>query len=506
MNLKNRFDFKSIRFKLWMYFIGFALLLIGLIWFLQIFFLNNYYEQMKKAEITKLADEVIEVYNDNLASASALTDVLENIMTLNEDVYMQIDSVDGTLSIAPEYGGHFSLYKYTLQVQALKSKLTGGPLDRVSMISVTSNPLGGEDTKTLGYACYLDQEDDYLYDTAKEHRYILYLFSPLYPVKSTVSILRVQLVYITVIAILLALTLALYLASRISKPIKNITSSAAEMGKGNYGVKFKGGHYTEIIDLADTLTNASRELEKTDMYQKDLIANVSHDLRTPLTMIKSYAEMIRDLSGDNPEKRSAHLSVIIDETDRLNVLVSDMLNMSRMQNRSISIERSNFDIRATAQALLASYEILQEQEGYKIKFNASSPIIVNGDEAKIKQVLSNLLTNAIKYCGEDMVIIVNLKKSGKKMRCEVIDHGAGIAPDEISHVWERYYKSSTHHVRPTDGSGLGLSIVKEILTLHKANYGVSSKVGKGSTFWFEMDIVKTGSSSYSFTRRKDKEK
>lgn len=227
------------------------------------------------------------------------------------------------------------------------------------------------------------------------------------------------------------------------------------MGKGNYGIKFKGGHYTEIRELADTLTEASRELEKTDMYQKDLIANVSHDLRTPLTMIRSYAEMIRDLSGDIPEKRDAHLQVIIDETDRLNVLVNDMLNMSRMQSRKIELEYSNFDLRATAQSLLASYDILTEQEGYTIQFNAPAPIIVNGDEARIKQVLSNLINNAVKYCGEDKVIIINLKKSGKKMRCEVIDHGAGIAPDEINHVWERYYKSSTHHVRPTDGAAWG---------------------------------------------------
>lgn len=144
------------------------------------------------------------------------------------------------------------------------------------------------------------------------------------------------------------------------------------MGKGNYGVKFQGGHYTEIVELADTLTNASRELEKTDMYQKDLIANVSHDLRTPLTMIKSYAEMIRDLSGDNPEKRASHLAVIIDEADRLNVLVNDMLNMSRMQNRTITIERSNFDLKTTAESLLASYDLLAEQEG--ITLSSTVPV------------------------------------------------------------------------------------------------------------------------------------
>lgn len=502
MSLRSKFDFKSIRFKLWAYFILFAALLIGLIWFLQIFFLNNYYEKMKSAEITKLANEIIESYEEENQNPFKLVDILEDVYASNEDIYAQVESADGSYQIVPDDEEHFSLYRYrySLQIQSLRTKLQSSPLRRVCYTDETENPLTGEKSKMLNYACYLSSAGTFSQEKTEKTDLILYIFSPLYPVKSTVSILRAQLIYISVIAALLALALAVYLANRISRPIKNITHSAAEMGKGQYGVKFQGGHYTEIMELADTLTHASRELEKTDMYQKDLIANVSHDLRTPLTMIKSYAEMIRDLSGDNPPKRESHLAVIIDEADRLNVLVSDMLNMSRMQNRSITIERSNFDIKATAESLLASYDILQEQEGYRIKFNCSGSIVVNGDEAKIKQVLSNLITNAIKYCGSDKIIIVNIKKTGKKMRCEVIDHGAGIAPDEINHVWERYYKSSTHHVRPTDGSGLGLSIVKEILTLHKANYGVNSKVGKGSTFWFEMDLVKTSNSFFNYNK------
>lgn len=490
MNLKNRFDFRSIRFKLWIYFIGFALLLIGLIWFLQIYFLNNYYKEMKTAETTKLADQLISAYEDENQDMDRFLETLNEMIQANDDAYIRVQ-LGNHMLYSPEYEGHSTLYRYSLQISqlqdALEKQLAYGDFNRVSQVFSAGS---SADLKILAFACYLQEPRSDFFGAAQSSCPILYIFTPLYPIKSTVSILREQLAYITVIASLLALALALYLASRISKPIKDITHSATEMGKGNYGITFKGGHYSEIRELADTLTNASRELEKTDMYQKDLIANVSHDLRTPLTMIKSYAEMIRDLSGNIPEKRDAHLQVIIDETDRLNVLVNDMLNMSRMQSRRIELERSNFDIRATAQSLLASYDILTEQEGYSIRFNAPAPIIVNGDEARIKQVLSNLINNAVKYCGEDKVIIVNLKKAGKKMRCEVIDHGAGIAPDEINHVWERYYKSSTHHVRPTDGSGLGLSIVKEILVLHKAAYGVHSKVGKGSTFWFEMDIVK----------------
>ena len=155
-----------------------------------------------------------------------------------------------------------------------------------------------------------------------------------------------QLFYITFISLFLALTMAYLMATRISRPIRNITSSAAEMGKGNYGVKFRGGQFSELTELASTLTAASRELEKTNLYQKDLIANVSHDLKTPLTMIKSYAEMIRDLSGNNPEKRDKHLAVIIEKTDRLNTLVNDMLSLSRMQRRTTALERTGFDIGA----------------------------------------------------------------------------------------------------------------------------------------------------------------
>lgn len=489
MSLKSKLDFKSIRFKLWLYFIGFSLLLISIIWFLQIFFLNHYYEQMKINEVTKMADQVIETFAFRDGDFEALGETLERLCTDNDDVYIRLESQNGDVLWSPEYVGHSSLYRYEFQIQTLRAKLTSGPLSRVSILVPGLTSEGK--TSTLGYACYLSSaSNSFSENFGIASDFILYIFSPLYPVKSTIRILQAQLIYITVIATLLALSLAIYLASRISRPIKKITSSAAEMGKGHYGVKFEKGHYSEIDELAETLTQASRELERTDMYQKDLIANVSHDLRTPLTMIKSYAEMIRDLSGDNPKKREAHLSVIIDETDRLNTLVTDMLNLSKMQSHSIELERANFDIKATAESLLASYEILAEQEGYEFKFYCPAPIIVNGDEAKIKQVLSNLITNAVKYCGEDKQVIINIRKTGKKMRCEIIDHGAGIAPDEVSHVWERYYKSSTHHVRPTDGSGLGLSIVKEILTLHKANYGVNSKPGKGSMFWFEMDTVK----------------
>ena len=478
---------RSIRFKLFAYFIAFAAFLIGLIWLLQIFFLDAYFEDMKLNETERMARSLVMTY-ENSGSLMTLSDSIGE-MTNSTDTFIRVETADGRTVITPEYFGYRQFFLYRIQAANLRAQLLQSELSSYS--EITASESGDENTSTLSYACFLHKTYIGDSDTLDLGRtYILYMFTPLYPVGSTISILRTQLIYITVIAMVLALTMSFYMATRVSKPIKAITKSAAEMGKGNYGVQFYGGQYQEISELADTLTNASRELEKTDMYQKDLIANVSHDLKTPLTMIRSYAEMIRDLSGDHPEKREQHLSVIIDEAERLNVLVDDMLNMSKMQQREIELERSDFDLSALIFGLLSSYDILSEQEGYKFTYNAPGPMMVNGDEAKIKQVVSNLITNAVKYCGEDKAVIINLKRSGKKVRCEVSDHGQGIAPDEISHIWERYYKSSTHHVRPTEGSGLGLSIVKEILNLHKAEYGVNSKLGSGSTFWFEMDLIR----------------
>ena len=289
---KQGIDLHSIKFKLWAYFITFAVILLCLIWLLQIFFLNTYYEEMKSNETSKIANHITESFASNDYDFDSLKSMIKTVSSYN-DLTIMVSNTTGAFVITSESSDEMGpsrgiSEKYAMDIVTLDQKLASSAInDGVTNISV-----GRGSNRTMEFACYLRDKDDNT----------LYIFSPLFPVQSTVNILRSQLVYITIIAILLSLALALYLANRISKPIKDITNSAAEMGKGNYSVKFKGGHYSETRELADTLTAAEGELEKTDMYQKDLIANVSHDLRTPLTMIKSYAEMIRDLSGNNPVK------------------------------------------------------------------------------------------------------------------------------------------------------------------------------------------------------------
>lgn len=165
-----------------------------------------------------------------------------------------------------------------------------------------------------------------------------------------------------------------------------------------------------------------------------------------------------------------------------------MLTLSRMQSGAIVIEKKIFDIKEVAEGIILSFKLLKEKDGYQINLDCPSPVMVEADPERMKQVFSNLINNALKFCGEDKVVNVIIRKKGRHGLCQVQDHGVGIPEDELPHIWERYYKASSNMVRSTTGSGLGLSIVKEILSLHNANYGVDSTLGKGTTFWFELDI------------------
>lgn len=473
--MKLRLDYRSIKFKTWLYFILFAGFLMIMLWLLQVLFLNSFYATMK-GEQTKNVAKSIESAYESKDSDSFLKKV-EDISDSN-DMFIYIVSSDGNTMYFKPIGNATDAQYYADQIDTVNSYMlkNGTTYAYLKIKSL-------DDSKDV-LAC------GNVLKAKNKTPLIIYIFSPLWPVSSTVQILTNQLVYVTFISLVVACLISFYLSTRITRPIRKITNSAERLAQGEYGIVFRGGHYTEISNLADTLTSASIELEKSDMLQKDLIANVSHDLRTPLTMIKSYAEMIRDLSGDNPVKREQHLQVIIEETDRLNSLVEDLLSISRMQSGKMTVVKKDFNITAAAHSIVNTYKVMEDVEGFSFNFDCNANFIVNGDEEKIKQVISNLVTNALKFCGEDKYVNLSLKRRGKSVICKVEDHGVGIAPDELSHVWERYYRVSSNMVRSSEGSGLGLSIVKEILTLHKANFGVDSTVGEGTSFWFELPFVK----------------
>lgn len=344
------------------------------------------------------------------------------------------------------------------------------------------------------YAVY-SEEDCYVYGAELslygEEGY-LYVEKSIDLVPLATSNMAVRMVLISVFILLLAFTLSSVVSGWISKPVIEMTRKAHDLAQGDFSVDFHGANYSEeMADLAESLNFARDELSKTDKMQKELIANVSHDFKTPLTMIKAYASMIIEISGDIPEKRNKHAQVIVDEADRLASLVGDLLDLSKLQAGIEQLQRSVFDMSDYVYEVLERFAYLKDTQGYNFVVDVDEGLYTDADRLKVGQVLYNLIGNAVNYTGEDKTVRVELKKiTDDTFRFSVCDTGAGIKPEELDDIWDRYYRSSESHKRPVKGMGLGLSIVKSILQRHELHFGVDSEVGKGSTFYVIFPIAK----------------
>ena len=305
-------------------------------------------------------------------------------------------------------------------------------------------------------------------------------------VNSVSYALRGQFIYITMVLIVLAISISYYISRILNKPILEITNKARLMAKGDfesddsiYGIK-------EIDDLNEVLNYARSEIKNTDDLRKDLMANVGHDLKTPLTMIKAYAEMCMDINKDDEVKRENNLNIIIDEVDRLSILVNDILDLSKLENNNI-LDIEEYDLVKEIGNIINKYEIIKETENYTFDVNMPLEANVKADKNKINQVIYNLINNAINYTGDDLTVRINLLDLDSKYKIEIIDSGKGISKKELSYIWTKYYKNDKNHKRNIVGTGLGLSIVKNILDCHDFEYGIISKKGKGSNFYFYIN-------------------
>ena len=314
----------------------------------------------------------------------------------------------------------------------------------------------------------------------------VFVYSPLEDIAGARIVLKAQMVYITIIVIVLASFIAYFLSRKITNPITKITKKAKELGEGNYNIKFDSSDILEIDELANTLNHVSRDLSKIDELRRDLLANVSHDLKTPLTMIRAYAECVRDISYKDKEKREKDLNVIIEETERLNILVNDILDLSKMQAAEADLKIEEFDLCEVVREVIKKYDILKITEDYKFKLEMPEKALVKADKNKIMQVIYNLVNNAINYTGDDKTVYIKVVDNRKEYILEVKDTGKGIKKDEIPYIWDKYYKKDKKHQRNVVSTGIGLSIVKEILSKHKFDYGVKSIPKKGSTFYFKI--------------------
>ena len=470
--------FKSINFILWVSFLAFAAFILILTWVFQITLLRTFLTVQVKDELESFAREiyqtlermspqssqVIDGYILSKENDNRATDIF--ILNLEDGGKLHPSSEDGQLvtGVASD------------QFEKVKEKLADSPYGDSVIVQISGSSYVYAAKMAMMTAGSPEVTDVCLYIS----------YSTVLADK-TVGNMQLQLVLISLIVIFVALIISGLLSMELTKPISQISRAAKRMATGDYSVDFQAQYsYAEMNALAETLNYAKEEISRADELQKEVLANVTHDLKTPLTMIKAYASMIQEISGDNPEKREKHTQVIIDETDRLTALVNDILKMSKIRSGMDTLKTEEFNLSEFIHTVLERFEFLTETQGYTIVRDIDDELYTRADKDKIEQVVYNLIGNAVNYTGDDKKITVSLHRKNEKIRFSVTDTGKGIPPEECSTIWERYYSSAETHKRPIKGTGLGLSIVKTILVKHGFGFGVDSEVGKGSTFFVDF--------------------
>ena len=462
-----------LKWKIFAFLLGFCALLLVILWLFQIVFLDDIYKNIRVVEIRRNAAVIAK----NVGSGS----IGETIDGISKNIDATIDVVDlSGRSISTSY---FLQDRRIIEENAeliSQARDSGG-----EAYEYTSFPMGlpGFDPAFGRYSRTQSLIYVKIVDNAADGGAAVIIRAVISPVNATVTTLRYQLYFISGIMLILAIILAMVIAKRVSRPIEEISQAATALAKMNYDVCFEGKGFYEIDVLSETLNRAAFELGRAESLRRELLANVSHDLRTPLSLIYSYAEMMHDFPGEiSPEQTQ----IIMDETQRLTSLVNNVLDISKLESEMERLDITNFNL---TQSILATTGRIQEflkSDGFDIAFSHGDDEYVDADEIKISRAFYNLLINAVNYSGDSRRISVAQTVSDGFVRISITDNGEGITEADLPFIWDRYYKSGKSHKRAVIGSGLGLSIVKKIIELHGGRFGVTSKLGEGSTFWFEI--------------------
>ncbi|MBS5806327.1 MAG: HAMP domain-containing histidine kinase [Firmicutes bacterium] len=454
----------SIQAKTLFFLLTYNIVIILLLWVCQIKILDIYYEKEQVDNMNNIVKSL------NSTDSSNLTSTIQDIAYENDVCIVLSDDI----SVVGAYNINMNgciLKNNNSKVRELMYNFVNSDETFKSYKFINED----KHISALLYGIKLDNKTAFIYSNLED-------------ISDFTILIKQQLMYVCIIGIFIAIIISIFLSSKITEPITKITKKAKKLGSGDTEVTFEESGIKEIDELSEALTQAQMEMVKTDELRRDLMANVSHDLKTPLTMIKAYAEMIRDISYKDHDKMNEHLGIIVDETDRLTVLVNDILDLSRMQSNADTLSIETFDLADNIKTIVNRYQIIKETEKYIINVEMPESIKIKADKKKINQVIYNLINNAINYTGKDKTVTVRVTKHKKYYLVEIIDTGKGIKESEIPYIWNKYYKNDKNHQRNVVSTGLGLSIVKEILELHGYEYGVKSVLKKGSTFYFKIKI------------------
>ncbi|MBR3404991.1 MAG: HAMP domain-containing histidine kinase, partial [Firmicutes bacterium] len=449
-------------------------ILFGLIGFITvaIFSQRRTYDYLVRQNAEKLYDEAIlmaSTYEDNDYFFTDINDAP------SRDISMVASFINARIWITDNAG--------RIVLDSAGSQLVGS---EINGFDPASNP----ESYRIGYYYGMFPEEMLSVEAPINYNYapigyVLIHYPMSLVVSSTNEILNI--VYLTAVVIfVLSLIILLVFTVYVYIPLREITFAAREYAAGHLDYKIKTlNHHDEVSYLGDTLNYMASELEDMEKYQRDFIANVSHDFRSPLTSIKGYLEAILD--GTIPQElHEKYILRVISETERLRKLTEGMISLGSMEV-STMLKRTNFDINSTIRDICASNENACRKKNihFELIFEDESEMVY-ADHAKIQQVLYNLIDNAIKFSHQNGIIYITTGIRQRKVFVSVKDTGIGIPRQSIKKIWDRFYKSDLSRGKDKTGTGLGLSIVKEIIQAHNETIDVVSTEGAGAEFTFTL--------------------
>lgn len=476
----------SFRKKLLSWFMFFTVVIFTVLWLLQTVFLQKFYNGMIIRNTVKVADKI-----SSESQSSDITSYIDDISRSNSILVFVTDTDGNIMYSSDEYKKGHKFKDERLEMpyngngKEMRFHYRELPENYTEFLSAVNASDSGE--------AELQNDDIYVYGRlidfyGSDEKAVLYVGTTLNAVGSTARIIRIQLIWVTLLSIIIAFVLALFMSKSFSKPVSQLNEKAHKLGEKDNDAEFSEGFCTELDELNKTLDTTSEKLKKNREFQNELLANVSHDLRTPLTMIKGYAEMIRDISREDEKQCAEDVAVIVEETDRLTALVNEILEYSELQMSDSEAVMNDVDLSETVASVADSFDKLYSKDGYVFERNIADDIHIKGNISRLKRAIYNLLDNAVRHAGEDKWIGITLRTDNDKAIIEISDHGSGIAPEELEHIWDRYY---TKRQRSGKGvSGLGLAIVKQIVSQHNGVCKAESEVGAGSVFSIELSINK----------------
>jgi len=299
----------------------------------------------------------------------------------------------------------------------------------------------------------------------------------------------------------------IFLSNHYTRPILKLAQIAKKMENLDFDVRYKENRHDEIGVLGHSMNSLSDKLEQTiselktanneleldlqrrseqEQMRQEFLANVSHELKTPIALIQGYAEGLQDNVNDDPESREFYCEVIVDEADKMNKMVKKLLSLNQLEFGNGQVHLEHFDLQQVVQSVLSSSEILFRQKEVTLSYDGDHPVYVWADEYMTEEVVMNYVSNALNHIDGEKIIEVKIVSCDGKARVSVFNTGKPIPEEDIDKIWSKFYKVDKARTREYGGNGIGLSIVKAIMEAHNQAYGVKN-YDNGVEFWFELD-------------------